>query len=428
MSEVAARELTLVRRGTRYEARFFTQTILADSAAARLRVIKEDDGSPFIYPIVYSPIAGENRDDRTLEYFGTTPPAVLDALRNGRGLFVIDHSNEGFEPKRQALHVIHDRIAALGIPPRRVMFLTQNVRFEDRYEDWRRRLGSDAPERFNVGIYHCFLRQMSTYAARELIPSGEFAKRRQAHGAAIEAGAARPKRFLCLNFTPRGHRLATMLHIMQHGLEERGHISFPGLANRKLSIAGRTEDLLEKQPFPDLPALRALLPTLEGQPPRQLDTDPFARISPVIDVGQWWYYAETHFSLVTESGVHAKGHERFTEKPFKAVLGLHPFLILGLPRTLALMRDYGFRSFAPHFDESYDAMDRDEDRVAAVLAEFRRLCALSDADWAKLGRDVSDAVRHNYEQFDGPLQRHFAERVEAPLLDRMAALAAPDRT
>jgi len=423
VSEVRARELTLLRPGGRSDARFFTQTILGGPAASRLKVVKADDGSPFILPLVYNPAV---KDDGAPEYFGSMPEDTLAAIRAGRGLLVIDHSNEGAEPKRNVLAALHAQLGAVGLPPRRVMFLTQNVRFEPGYEAWRKAQGDAAPEAFHVGLYHCFLRQMSTYASKVLIPSGEFARRREAHVTAIRAGAPRPKRFLSLNFTPRGHRLAFMLYVLQQGLDEAGHISFPGLANRKMNIEGRTETLLDRQPFPDLDGLRKMLPVLEAQPPRKLDTDPFIRISPVIDVGEWWYYAESQFSLVTESGIRGRGNERFTEKPFKAVLGLHPFLILGLPRTLTLMKGYGFRSFAPHFDETYDGLDDDAARVAAVLSEFRRLCALPDEAWVALNRDLLEVVLHNHEQFDGPLERHFAEHVEGPLLDRMAELAAPD--
>lgn len=425
MSEVAAREVTFVRTGSKLESRFFTNTILGDVASRRIRVVGRDDGSAFVYPVVFGPNGAGGRDDRSFAYLADLPADILGAIRGGRGMLAIDHSNEGTEPKPLVLRAMHERFADLGIDPARVMMLTQNILFEKGYAAWLQAQGEGAPPPFHVGLYHCFLRQMATYVTREMIPSGEFARRRAAHIAAVEQGATRPKHYLTLNFTPRGHRLATMLHIMQHGLEEKGHISFPGLANRKLNIAGRTEDLLDRTPFPDLDALRTLLPILEAQPPRLLDTDPFVRISPVINVGEWWYYFESWFSLVTESGIHAREQERFTEKPFKAILGLHPFLILGLPRTLHLLREHGFRSFSPLIDETYDTLDDDAARMVAVLGEFRRLCDLPSSAWPELGRQLLDTVLHNYDQFDGPLQRHFTEREENPLLDRMAALAAP---
>lgn len=428
MTKLKQNVITLLRPGGRYDSRFFVNSILADQSAKRFRVVKEDDGTPFIYPVSFSPLAGKDRDDRTFEYFGDAPPSVLEALRNGRGLFVIDHSNEGMEPKNHTLKLLHDRFSALGIPTERVLLLTQNMRFEDGYNEWIHRQGDSAPKQFQVAIYHCFLRQLATYAEKDLGPAGELSRRVVDYNASIDSGASRPKRYLCLNFTPRGHRLATMLHIMQHGLESMGHISFPGLANRKMSVAGRTEHLLKRQPFPDIELLQQLLPTLEAQPALQLDTDPFVRVSPVIDVGEWWYYAESWFSLVTESGVNGRGHERFTEKPFKAILGLHPFLIIGLPRTLKLMREYGFQTFAPFIDETYDSIEDDKLRIALVLAEFRRLCALTDDDWALLTKKIQHIVLHNFNQFMGPLQKYFLETVEDPLLDRMALLAAPRNT
>lgn len=418
-----ASKLSLIRTGSKIEARFFPSTLLADVGAEQVRVVSVDDGGPFIYPVVFGPSGAGGHEDRSFTYLNDIPPDILAALRSGRGVLVIDHSNEGTEAKPKVLEAMHRRFAYLGMDPRRVLLLTQNVLFERDYHAWLAMQGETAPDPFEVGLYHCFLRQMATYAAREMIPSGQFEMRREAHIRMVHSAEARPKHYLTLNFTPRGHRLATMLYIMHHGLEAKGHISFPGLANRKMNIAGRTEDLLEKTPFPDLDLLRTHLPALEAHPPRQLDTDPFVRISPVINVGEWWYYSESWFSLVTESGVQARGHERFTEKPFKAILGLHPFLILGLPRTLQNLRSYGFKTFAPHIDETYDTIEDDEARMVAVLGEFSRLVAMPAETWTALALSLLEPVLHNYDQFNGPLQNHFAMHVEGPLLDRMLRLA-----
>jgi hypothetical protein len=336
----------------------------------------------------------------------------------------MDHSNEGFCPDMNFTKAIHDRLKILSIPPHRVMFLTQNMKFERTYDGLWQSEGIDASERLHVAVYHCFLRQLSTYVQKVMIPSGEFAQRRRDHVASVHSAENRGKSFLSLNFTPRGHRLAFILHLMQHDLLRMGHVSFPGLANRKYSIDGREDSLLAKQPFPDLECLRRLLQESD-LPQLRLDIGAFEKISPVIDVGRWWFYKDSWFSMVTESGVRGRGVERFTEKPFKAVLGLHPFLILGLPNTLAQIKSYGFRSFAPYIDETYDAIDDELPRITALLAEFRRLASLPDSEWIRLSQDLLDNVLYNYDHFGGSLQDYFIKEVEFPLIERMASLALP---
>jgi hypothetical protein len=412
--------LNLIQCGASHEARFFTKTILSDQSANRFRVSDVDDGSPFIYPVVF-----KDANNRNFEYLGDTPTEILAALRSNRGLLVIDHSNEGFCPHFNFTKDIHDRLQILSIPPHRVMFLTQNVKFEQTYNRLRQSEGTNASGRFHVSVYHCFLRQLSTYVQRVMIPSGEFAQRRRDHVASVNSAENRIKSFLSLNFTPRGHRLAFILHLIQHDLLKMGHVSFPGLANRKYSIEGREDSLLAKQPFPDLEHLRRLLQESSSLPQLRLDIGAFEKTSPVIDVGQWSFYKDSWFSMVTESGVRGGAVERFTEKPFKAVLGLHPFLILGLPHTLSQMKSYGFRSFTPYIDETYDTIEDDLTRITVLLAEFRRLTSLPDSEWVRLSQDLLDNVLYNYDHFSGPLQDYYIKEVEFPLIERMASLALP---
>lgn len=418
-------KLTYLKTKTKLDSRFFAAAFLNGASASKVRLSTHDDGSAFIFPIIYGPSGALGFEDRSFAYFSKIPDDVQTALREGRGLLVIDYSNEGGEAKPTVLRALHARLAEMEISPRRVMFLTQNSLFKNNYEDWRLSANAGGVEPINIELYHCFLREMSTYVLQDIIPSGEFDKRKKSYLKSIKNNELRPKHFLSLNFTPRAHRIATMLYIMLHGLEEKGLISFPGLANRKMNIEGRVRDLMARVPFPQLGEMMALVDQLEKAPPRKLDTDPFSRISPVIDIGEWWYYRDSWFSLVTESGVNGRGHRRFTEKPFKAVMGLHPFLIIGLPGTLDEMKGYGFRSFSPHLNEAYDVVSDDQQRMELVLAEFRRLCALSDDDWRVLARQLSEAVLHNYDQFGGPLEDYFVSGVEQSLLNKMRSLAQP---
>ncbi len=415
----------LLRQGHPIEAGWFADSVMGDKAHAPLRPIADDDGAPFIYPVVNAYTGALGRTDKTYGYLEDLPPPVLHALRSGRGLLVLDHSHEGGRAVSQHLAALHGRLALMEIDPRRVMFLTQNVRYEEGYRNWHRALGDGAPEPIAVATYNFSIRQFANFVSDHLIPSLRFAQRRASYLQSIARGRERSRHFVCLNYAPRYHRLATMLTLMHLNLEDRGYISFPGFTTAKYSIAGRAESLLDRAPFPDLDALKALLPTLATQPPRILDTQPMDD-TPVLDIGSWWYYIDSWFSLITESGVVGAGHERVTEKPFKPILGLHPFLIVGLPRTLRILRDHGFRTFASVFDESYDEIDDDGARMAAVIAELRRLCAIAPGDWPTIGQTLRENVLHNFDHFTGPLQRHLRERVEAPLIERMAILAAHD--
>jgi hypothetical protein len=72
---------------------------------------------------------------------------------------------------------------------------------------------------------------------------------------------------------------------------------------------------------------------------------------------------------------------RYTEKTLKAILSGSPFLMYAAPGTLALLRGQGFRTFAPHINETYDTLSSNAERVAAVVNEAKRILAMSDDDF-----------------------------------------------
>lgn len=410
--------LKFVSRGARFEARYFVPTVAATESSDLLVTGREiAEGEPFVYPINY--ITMGTVDAKEFSYLETIDPDILDGIRSGRGLLMFDSSNEGGPAFPKLFKTLHGRLSSLGISPHKVVWVTQNTRFGEDYGRWADK--SQVEARMSVEEYHCFLRQMSVFAQNTLMPTGRMAARR----GAFECGEApRGRDFICINFTPRAHRFATMLFFLKRGYLERGFVSFPGLRNRKLNMEGRADDLVSNMPFPDIDELIKLMPELEQLGPLTLDADPFSRISPVIDIGEDWQYQHSYLSIVTESGVESttktgERMQRFTEKPFKAVLGLHPFLIIGLPHTLQEIRRYGFRTFDPVIDETYDTIDDDLGRMTAVLAEIDRIMTLSVRDKIKLRTELHDVLLHNFDYFAGPLQTMFRDEIERPLFDRL---------
>lgn len=403
------------------EGRYFTETMMAASPDLIERCSEVPADEPFIYPLKFYAPRAPGRED--FSYFLNVAPDILDAIRDGQGLMVLDVSNEGGAATFDVLDALHARLDSMGIPPSKVALVTQNTVFLDDYREWAAEKG--LTDLITIEEYHCFLRLMAVYATDDLIPSGRF----QARLDAFEAGEKpRKHAFLSLNFTPRPHRLALMLHLLKQDHLSKGLVSFPGLENRKLNLAGREDKVLRSVPFPDIAELETYLPALAEIGPLTLDVDPFAK-SPVVDIGLDEHYSETYLSLVTESGVsthasHRKArHRRFTEKPFKPMLGFHPFIIVGLPFTLREIRRYGFKTFAPFINEDYDEIEDDKARMEAVLQEIDRVVNLPDAEKVKLRQDLKDVLLHNYMRFGGDLQAHFLNDIERPLVDKLRALA-----
>ena len=60
------------------------------------------------------------------------------------------------------------------------------------------------------------------------------------------------------------------------------------------------------------------------------------------------------------------------------------------------MRTLGYKSFAPHINESYDWIEDDELRLEAIMNEVERLCNFTDIEWMDFQTNVQSIVEHNF--------------------------------
>lgn len=68
---------------------------------------------------------------------------------------------------------------------------------------------------------------------------------------------------------------------------------------------------------------------------------------------------------------------QLTEKSLRPIAAGRPFMLVGAPGSLQYLRDYGFKTFDGLIDESYDTIQDPVARLEAVIAEMKRISALS---------------------------------------------------
>jgi hypothetical protein len=119
----------------------------------------------------------------------------------------------------------------------------------------------------------------------------------------------------------------------------------------------------------------------------------------IMDRSLDYVYQNTYFSVISETNFQANGWDagnRFlTEKTFKAICKLHPFIIASVPRTVEALRSLGYRSFSPWIDESYDLEEDDGKRLYMIAKETERLCNLSDHQLEDFLVNVREICQHN---------------------------------
>ncbi len=105
-------------------------------------------------------------------------------------------------------------------------------------------------------------------------------------------------------------------------------------------------------------------------------------------------FQQSFLTVITETEMRGWA-SRITEKPLKPLVNFHPLITFGNPGALRMIRDLGFATFPEVIDESYDAEPDPRRRFDMVYAEVRRLCALDDAEMARLEASISDKLEAN---------------------------------
>jgi hypothetical protein len=116
----------------------------------------------------------------------------------------------------------------------------------------------------------------------------------------------------------------------------------------------------------------------------------------VTEVTTQWHYTESFFSIVSETTL----TNRFiTEKTYKPILNMHPFIFIGPAKILELLKSRGFCTFGEMFDERYDNELNHAHRVDMVLNEVEKFCRLSVGKKLSLYKQVIPKIIYNREHF-----------------------------
>lgn len=194
----------------------------------------------------------------------------------------------------------------------------------------------------------------------------------------------REKHFLCLNRnSSRIHRPKLVLELIRNGIFDKGLVSlfksqdFDNFCELPQNIHFKTY-IGEKYPF-----------IVDYE-----DADAVADMHNYFTKREMW--ENTYFSVVTESGT-IKQSVFITEKVVRPMIYFHPFIVYGNPNTLTELRKLGFETFPEFFDESYDTIEDENDRLSAIIENVKKLCSLSLEEVHNLYQSVYSKLVHNRE-------------------------------
>ncbi len=196
----------------------------------------------------------------------------------------------------------------------------------------------------------------------------------------------RNKHFLCLNRnSQRPHRYYLSLFFEKENLYEKSLFSL--LMN------------LHTNNFEKLKHLEQYKPSVLSKIPIELDTQNRLKSIEGFHVGNTFFkehYLDSYFHIVTET-CFSEGQIFFTEKILKPIMCLQPFLVLSSPNYLKKLKGLGFKTFDSIWDESYDEIVDNEERLLKIFDLILKISEWSLEECEKNYKSVLDICIYNRE-------------------------------
>lgn len=218
----------------------------------------------------------------------------------------------------------------------------------------------------------------------------------------------RKKKFICVNRQERSHRLQTIDFLAKHDMLKHTYAScvlgdYAALLYDDTNFKAHNPQVEQYQDI----NLSKLVLDIESKArlknilPLDIDIKEhqnklFATNMP--DLAP--FFRESYFSIITEGDFNSHPpKQQFTEKILKSVVNHHPFIIIGLPYTLDLLKDHGFLTFSKYIDESYDKEEDSEKRMSMALIEIKKLNQMNMHQMHRMYIDLLPILEHNYQTY-----------------------------
>jgi hypothetical protein len=190
----------------------------------------------------------------------------------------------------------------------------------------------------------------------------------------------------------RKHRLEMLYYIFKLGLTDN-HISCPAVCPvEQISIVDAAKPLVDIYPdIQDVFRAQQLPINFAGETDHPMHSCWLS----LFDES-----ADSLLYLVTETVASGRRHH-LTEKTFKPIALGMPFVLVGTQGSLEYLRSYGFKTFGHLWDESYDAIYNDQERIHAIGTVLKDLDNLGPKERFVLHQHAQEVVTHNWNHFYG---------------------------
>jgi hypothetical protein len=127
-------------------------------------------------------------------------------------------------------------------------------------------------------------------------------------------------------------------------------------------------------------------------------------------------FVTTDISVVLET-VAADTKIHLTEKTLRPIACGHPFMLVAGPGALDYLKSYGFKTFSPYIDESYDQEPDIAKRLQLVANEMSRIQNLDSSKKTRMFQQLKKIANYNKKHF---FSNNFFNSVHQELINNLS--------
>ena len=314
------------------------------------------------------------------------PVEIMEKIRNREVVLLLNNSHEAFHDSIEYIYQYF--VEELNFPPKQIRLLSESAIID--------RVIREVAAKYNRDTIHADWLRMFEYNVSRHVYNLEYKK--------IETLELKEynKKFLNLNRRWRKHRPMLVGLLELNNLLDQGYVSYA------TNVDGENWDSIWS--FMDHYAtnikgteLYTILTEnkdrLENIPTMYLDTPKLDVNQVQVDSGLDYFYQNSYFSIVNETNFFKDVGEAIflSEKIFKPVLKMHPFILASRPYSMRKFAEIGYKTFSPYIDESYDLEEDDSKRLLMIIEETKRLCNLSKTELETFLIGCKEICEYNYQ-------------------------------
>lgn len=313
----------------------------------------------------------------------------LKDLKNGKAILLIDQSVEGYTTD-WLWDWFHKKCEEHNISPNAIIYVTGDQACQDSYSEWCKIHSITSKLRVIPSLVLSWYIKKYYDANLKTTNFNNLLQYKKENAKKIYL-------YDCLNKRPRLHRIINYLHLVSADMLNKGLVSMSAPSTWDIYMQDRTKivldyrlpkNIFDKIDFAAGPQKINISEHSSQEIPYHLFVE---RIRDDVYKNSW-------VSVVTESSYFKDQKNVFiSEKTFKPIACMQPFIIVGSRHSLMYLRRLGYKTFHPLIDESYDDFE-DTERFLAIINSIKKIEQIEDKlIWYE---EMKDILMHNLNLFN----------------------------